>query len=124
MRRFLAVALVFPMALLAVPAADTPDTAKAAATRKLLKEKKITLEIKELGLAEALDEIKDQVKGVTFLIDTKGGVSRNQKVSYSGKDVTIEVALDGLLKKNDLGYYVITKEKSYDGSIRIVKGKA
>jgi hypothetical protein len=99
------------------------DTPKAAATRKLLKQK-ISVEITDSRLEEAMDELKEQVKGLKIILDSKGGVSRNQKVSYTGKDQTVEEVLDGLLKKNGLGYIVISKTgDAYDGLVQIRQGK-
>jgi hypothetical protein len=123
MNRLFAIAAIVCVAVLNVHAADDDDTPAAAKTRKLLKEK-VTLELKDSRLEDAIDEIKDQVKGLSILLDTKGGVSRNQQISYNGKDVTVEEALDVMFKKNDLGYIVISKKgNAYDGAVMIRKGK-
>jgi hypothetical protein len=105
-------------------AADkSDDTPKAAATRALLK-KKITVDWKDDRLEDVMNEIKEQVKGLSIRWDSKGGVSRNQKLSYTGKDVTVEAVLDGLFTKNDLGYIVISeKGNAYDGGVFIRKSK-
>jgi hypothetical protein len=126
MRRFLTLtlALTLPLAAtcLAVFAADD-DTAKAAETRKLL-HKKISVNWKDTPLKDALEEIKDDVKGLFFLVDTAGGVSMNQKLTYSGKDVPVTEALDGAFKKLGLGYYVISqKGNARDGFVQIKKGE-
>jgi hypothetical protein len=119
-RRLLAFAAV--LACLANAHADE-DTPAAAKTRKLLKEK-VTVEFKDTRLEDAMDELKDQVKGLKVLLDTKGGVSRNQTVTYTGNDVTVEQALDGMFKKSDLGYIVISKRaNAYDGAVLVRKGK-
>jgi hypothetical protein len=123
-RRLIAVAVVVCVGLTAAPAADrSEDTPAAAKTRKLLKEK-VTVDFKDTRLEDVIDELKDQIKGLRMQLDTKGGVSRNQTVTYSGKDVTLEEALDQMFKKNDLGYIVISRKgNAYDGSIQIRKGK-
>ncbi len=121
MRRFTAAFLLTVSMASILNAADGDDTPKAAATRKALKTK-ITVDFADTKLADALEELKEQAKGLSFLIDTKGGVSRNQTLTYKGKDVTVEEALDGMLKKNGLGY-VVMKSKAYDGSIQIKQGK-
>jgi hypothetical protein len=124
MRRLLclAVALSLFTSVATVFAADE-DTAKAAATRKLLQKKIPNLNFKDTPLRDALDEIKGEVKGLFFLPDTAGGVSLNQKVNYTGKDVTVAQALDGMLGKLALGYYVISQQgNARDGFVRIVKG--
>jgi hypothetical protein len=99
------------------------DTTKAAATRKKL-QTKITVKFKETRLEDAVDEIKDMVPGVSILLDAKGGVSRNQAINYEGKDVTLADALDGMFKKNGLGYYIRSgKNDAYDGAIWVKQGK-
>jgi hypothetical protein len=125
MRRLLALTLVSVLGLTGVYAADKPeDTPAAAKTRALLK-KKVTLSFKDTRLADVIDEIKEEhVKGIKIRLDTKGGVSQNQTITYNGKDVTLEEALDQMFKKNDLGYIVIShKGNAYDGSVLIKKGK-
>jgi len=125
MRRLLVLSLVFVLALTGVYAADQPeDTPAAKATRKLL-QKKVTLSFKDTRLEDAMEEIKEEhVKGIKIRLDAKGGVSRNQTINYSGKDVTLEEALDQMFKKNGLGYIVIShKGNAYDGSVLIKQGK-
>jgi hypothetical protein len=100
------------------------DTPAAAAARKLLQKKLKDVGFKETRLRDALDEISDEIKGLRFRVDTKGGVSNNQTVNYAGKDVTVADALDAMFKKNDLGYVVISaKNTAYDGTVLIKKGK-
>jgi Secretin and TonB N terminus short domain len=118
-RRVLAIA-VFAVCVANLYAADD-DTPQAAATRKKL-ETKVTFKFKEISLADALDEIKEETK-VTFVLE-KGSVSRNQKVSLDVKDVTLAEALDKMLGKNGLGYIVVSgKNDAYNGSILIKQGK-
>ena len=82
------------------------------------------MEFEDLPLKEEVAELKDQVKGVFIQLDTKGGVSQNGKLSYKGKDVTLEDALDGMFKKNGLGYVIISNKKdAYDGAILVKPSK-
>ena len=126
MRMF--VSLVTLAALvLAVPTTEVrgadDDTPAAAKTRKLLK-MKISVDFKDTRLEDAMDEIKTEVKGFKFLLDAKGGVSRNQTITYSAKDKTVEAILDEMLKKPDLGYIIISKKgNAYDGLIQVRKSK-
>ncbi|MEY4614074.1 MAG: hypothetical protein RL179_2047 [Planctomycetota bacterium] len=116
----LAVAVFFVAAF--AQAQGAKGTAKAQATQKLL-EKKITVEFKETKLADIIDEIKDQVKGIQIRMDGKGGVSGNRKLSFTGKDVTLKDTLEGLLKKEGLCYGITSNEKdAYDGSVYIRVG--
>lgn len=120
MRRLLAIVAV-AVCTAGVYAADE-DTPQAAATRKKL-DTKVTFKFKEMSLSDALDEIKEATN-VTFIVDTKGGVSRNQKVNLDVKDVTLADALDKMLGKNGLGYIVVSGAKdAYNGSILIKQGK-
>jgi hypothetical protein len=101
---------------------DSDDTPAAAATRKLLQQKLKEVNFKEARLEEALEEITDEIKGLRFRYDT--GVSKNQAITFSGKDVSVADALDAMFKKVDLGYVVISgKNNAYDGTILIKKGK-
>jgi hypothetical protein len=127
MRTLLSVALLCSLSLTA-PAADDDekgkdDTPLAAKTRKLLKQK-ITVEFKDTRLEDAMDDIKDQVKGLKVLLDTKGGVSRNQTITYKAKDKTVAEVFDEMFKKPDLGYIVISKKgNAYDGLVQVRKSK-
>jgi hypothetical protein len=121
-RRFFAVALALLLAPVAAWAADT-DTPKAAATRKKLQDK-VTVEYKESMLREVLDDLKEQVKGLTTLEDTKGGVSLNSRITYKAKDKPAAEVLSDICDKYDLGWFIISNTANgYDGSVRITKGK-
>jgi autotransporter-associated beta strand protein len=103
------------------------DTAKAAATRKILKEK-ISVSFKDTRLEDAIEEIKDTLKEkkkpVVIRLDAKGGVSRNQSINFKADDKPLEEIFDQMFKKNGLGYIVISgKNNAYDGSILIKQGK-
>jgi hypothetical protein len=125
MRHLLSLATLLALGLGMVYAADDKDedTPKAAAMRKLLK-KKTSVEFKDTRLEEAMDEIKDSVKGFRYLLDTKGGVSRNQAITFKATDKTVEEILDGMFKKVGLGYIVISKKgNAYDGLVQVRQGK-
>ncbi len=111
--------LVF--AFVAVAQNNAEDTPAAAKMRKLLKTK-ISVEFKDTRLEDAMDEIKEQVKGFKFMLDTKGGVSRNQPITYKANDKTVEEILDEMFKKPALGYVVISKKgNAYDGLVQVRK---
>ncbi|MSR31711.1 MAG: hypothetical protein EXR99_09420 [Gemmataceae bacterium] len=115
-------AVVGILAVSSLQAQDAKETKKAQITLKLL-DKKASVDFKETRLQEIIDELKDHAKGLRIQIDAKGGVSQNRKLSFSGKDVTINKILEGLLKKEGLGYGVISNEKdAYDGSVYIKVG--
>jgi hypothetical protein len=110
-------------------AAEENDTPKAAATRKLLKTK-VSVDYKDTTLSDVIDDIKDQVKDKSkkvlgVRVDNKGGVSNNTKFTYKADDKPLEEVLDEMLKKNDLGYIVVSQRgNAYDGTLLIVKGSA
>ncbi len=97
------------------------DSAKAAATRKLLKQK-VSFMWKDASFGDVIQDIKDQVKGLGVKPDTKGGVNLNKQITFSCKDVVLEDALEMLLVKANTswGYYVESQKGSgYDGVITI-----
>jgi hypothetical protein len=125
--RMLASLTTLAALVLAIQKADVrgadDDTPAAAKTRKLLKQK-ISVDFKDTRIEDAMNEIKDEVKGFKFLLDAKGGVSRNQTITYKAKDKTVEDILDEMLKKPDLGYIIISKKgNAYDGLIQVRKSK-
>lgn len=131
MRRLMVTTALFAATLAGLAnacAADKDDESpKVAATRKLLKTK-ISVDFKDALLRDVVTDIQDQIKEqankkLSVLIDTKGGVSLNTKFTYKADKKPLEEVLDELLKKNDLGYIIVTKG-AYPGALQIVKGKA
>ena len=109
-------------ALLAADKAKT-DSPKAAATRKKLQQK-VTVDFDNTPLKEATDELADHVKDLAFRLDSAGGVSNNIKVTCKADKKPVTEVLDGMFKKNGLGYVVVSKEgDAYDGTILIKQGK-
>jgi hypothetical protein len=126
MRRYsLGVGLVL-CAVGAVLAAEK-DTALAANTRAKKLTAKVTVEFKEEMLSECIKELSrqiDEAGGGSLSASYDLGVSQNQRISYAGKDQTVAEALDGMLKKPGLGYFVVSKDKDrYDGWIKITRGE-
>jgi hypothetical protein len=119
--------LTLLLALPMTPAADPPkDTSAAAFTRTKKLKGKITVDFKNEMLKEIFKEISGQLEDAklgALSVHYGTGISGNTKVSYAGKDVTVETAIDEILKQLDLGYIVVSKEKDrYDGWLEIVKG--
>ena len=122
MRRLLILGLPL-VALIASFASADEDTAKAAATRKLFKHK-VTVEYKDQALREVVDDLKEQVKGLSIKPDTKSGVQLNTKITLNGKDMPLEDVLNAICEKNGWGYYILSKEKNaYDGQLVLKVGK-
>ena len=110
-----------------VQAAEPPkDTSAAFFTRTKKLKGKVTVEFKNEFLKEAFKELSSQLEDQklgALSVQYAVGVSQNTRISYVGKDVTAEEALDGILKQLDLGYIVVSKHKDrYDGWILIEKG--
>ena len=113
--------LSLSLVALCAGAARAEDTPAAAKTRKLLKTR-ITVDWKDTRLKDCIEELKEAVPGLKILLDTRGGVSMNLTLSYTAKDQTVEEVLDGMFKKNGLGYIVISKKgNAYDGLVQIRK---
>lgn len=122
MRRVFLLVPVFAFAVAATLWAADPDTKAAAAAREKLKQK-VTVEFKDERLGDVIDEFQNQVKGLRFRLDGKGGVSQNRKITFKAKDKPLAEVLDELFTKEGLGYYVISKEKdAYDGTILVKVG--
>jgi hypothetical protein len=115
--------LLAALSLLAVCAAPAvaADTKKAAETRKRLDNRIDEVDFEDLRLEDALAELKDKTN-VRFRLKPME-VSRNQKITYKAKGQTLAQVLDGMFKKNGLGFYVISNDKdAYDGMILIKQG--
>src|SRR5258708_29596556 len=99
MSRKLTVVFLAAAALVLVGRAAAQDSQSAAATCKKLQQQ-ITISEKEVGIKNLLDGINNEVdKPIRFKIDNVTGVSNNMKVSYSGKNVTVEKILNELSDK-------------------------
>ncbi len=120
--KFVAVLALVLVAALPIAAQDS----KAAATTRKKLQQKVTVSGKEIGLKDFLEDVKREMDNpVRFKIDNGSGVSNNMKVSYNGKDVTVEKILNDLSDKYEFGYVVISNASNNkeDGAIVIRKGK-
>jgi hypothetical protein len=122
--------LLFPVIGLALVAtflgaADTKDSSVVAATRKKL-QTKINVEYSNTPLKEVLGDLKQQVADaaggeVSFYLAP--GVSMNQTITFKAKDKPVVEVLDGMFKKNGLGYIISKKKDRYEGWVQIKQGK-
>ena len=84
------------------------------------------MDFKDELLKECIAEISRQLEdaqagSLSATYDT--GVSQNQRLTFEAKDKPVAEVLDGMLKKNSLGYVVISKDKDrYDGWLKIKLG--
>jgi hypothetical protein len=115
-------------------AADQPkDSPQAELTRTHKLKVKVSLKFKQEQLKLIFEDINSQVidnkvdgkklTKIRFVPDT--GISFNSRMDIDVKDVTLEAALDKLLKQNDYGYIVISGKpgEQNDGAVKIVKGE-
>jgi hypothetical protein len=115
--------LVFLLVALAVWGKETKDTTKAAEARKKLQQK-VTVDYTDMSLQDVVDDLKTQVAGLGIRLDTAHGVSQNIKIKFKAADKTLAEVLDGMFKKNGLGYVVVSEEgTAYDGTLLIKQGK-
>lgn len=125
MRNLRLAAMTLIVGSLAVIAAEK-DTGAAANTRDKKLKVKVSVDFKEEMLSECLKTLSGFIEetglnrmSVTY--DT--GVSQNQRVTFAAKDMAIEDVLDGMLKKNSLGYIVVSNAKDrQDGYLKITRG--
>lgn len=116
------------MVLVGSPAlvAAEKDTALAANTRAKKLTAKVTVDFKDEMLDECIKDLSRQIDdagGGSLSASYDQGVSKNQRLTYAAKDQSVADVLDGMLKKNSLGYIVVSKDKDrYDGWIKITRG--
>ena len=134
MYRLLAAVTFMAVWGVAVRAADEPkDTPKAAATRKAVNNTKISVDWKDTLVQDVAKELQDKLEeaGVKTTVKVESilsGLTRNQKITYSGKNKTIAQVLDEMGKKNGIGYVIVSgpvykkKIKKADGFLLLTKG--
>jgi hypothetical protein len=100
------------------------DSAAAAATRKKLKTK-ITVDYKDTRLKDIASDIQKQLDNrISIRIDNEGGVSNNLTITFSAEEKPLDVILDEMFSKNQLGYVIVSSSKDRrDGWLIIKKGK-
>lgn len=121
-RVFASVLLVASLLLLVLPVLGQ-DSDAAKTTRKKLQQK-VTIELKEIGTKAFLEDVNRELdKAINFKIDNASGVSNNSKMTYKGKDVTVEKMLNDLCDKYDFGYVVVSNPSNnkVDGSVLLRK---
>lgn len=119
----LAALVLSSMVALSLGVHGADDTPKAAETRKKLK-LKIDVEFRSTRIDDALDEIKEKVPGLKIRFERAAGISFNTPVSFKGTKQTVSDVLDGLFKKTNFGYIVISKQgDAYDGLLLVKLGK-
>jgi TolA-binding protein len=123
-RRFVLAVTVVMLAVYPATAQNkkSKDSPAVASARKKL-ETKVTVDFKETPISEVAEEIKKQVEDLSIWLDSQGGVSRNQTITYKAEDKPLVEAFDEMFKKTGLGYVIgKKKDKRYEGWIIIKKG--
>jgi hypothetical protein len=102
------------------------DSQAAANTRKKL-QIKVTVDYRDEYFSEIIKDLRKQIEdagGGSLSTTNDPGVSNNTKYTYAGKDQTVAEVLDGLCKKNGIGYIVVSKPGDrYDGWLRFRQGQ-
>jgi len=102
------------------------DTPAAANTRARKLAAKVAVEFQDQFLKECFAEISKQLEDAgagSLSVRYDVGVSMNQRLTFKAKDEALEKVLDGMLKKNGLGYVVVSKMGDrYDGWLLIKQG--
>jgi hypothetical protein len=123
MRHLLCCVALLGLAGVAVAEDKEDETPAATKTRKLLKTKLKEVEWKNTRFEDMMNELKEEVKGLSIRWDSKGGVSSNKTFTYKAKDKTVEEILNDVCKEaGDLGWFVISKKgNAYDGGVLVRK---
>jgi hypothetical protein len=127
MPRTLTIVVLALAALVLLDQAIAQDSQAATATRNKLKQK-LTINAKEVGFKNFFEDVNNELdKQIRFKIDNSNGLSNNSKISYSGKEVTVEKLLNDMADQYDFGYYVVSNaaNNKEDGQvvIRRIMGK-
>src|SRR5688500_6751640 len=111
MSRAVKVLAVVAVGFLAAGLALAQQSAAAMATRQQLQQK-ITDDFKEVGVKAIFDDIKSEMDmPVSFKIDNMSGISNNSKLTYVGKDKTVEQILNDISDKGEFGWFVKSDPK-------------
>jgi putative peptide zinc metalloprotease protein len=95
---------------------------KALKTKRLL-HKDVSLHCKDRPLADVLNDLQGQVRGLHLWLDPAGGVPPGFTVSYETDGRPLSAVLDGLSSKYGLGYVVLSEDGAeHDGWVRVKAG--
>jgi putative peptide zinc metalloprotease protein len=101
---------------------ENPTSAAAKAFRLL--GKKVTIDAHEQRLADVLEQLQTQVRGLTLWLDPDGGVSGDLKVSYRADKRPLAAVLNELFERHGLGYVVVSDEGNpHDGWVQVRAGR-
>jgi len=102
------------------------DTPAAANTRGKKLATKVSVEFQDQFLKECFADISRQLQDAgagSLSVRYDVGVSMNQRITFAAKDEALEKILDGMLKKNGLGFIVVSKAGDrYDGWLLVKQG--
>lgn len=126
MRRVLIALVLIALGMSTVSAAPPKDTPAAHNTRTKKLQAKISVDFTETPLKDCLDELKkaiDEADAGPISLTLATGVSMNQKITYKATKKPLAEVLDGMFKKNGLGYIVVSKQGDrQDGWIQVRQG--
>src|SRR5438445_9329582 len=85
-----------------------------------LHDKKVSVSYQDTPLADVFADLHGRVKGLRLFLDPQTPVSEGLKVTYQAHEQKLGVALDKMFEGLNLGYVVISDEKSdHDGWLKV-----
>ena len=98
-------------------------TAKAVATRKLMK-KRITVSYENTRLADVVADLEKKVKGLHLWLEKDHGAAVDLTVSYQAKEWRLGLVLDDIFEKMGLGYVIQSDaDGEHDGWLVVHAGR-
>ncbi len=94
----------------------------AAKTFRLLR-RKVTLHSHDQRLADVLEELQGQVRGLKLWLDPEGRAPADMRLNYDADKKPLDSLLDELFGRHGLGYIVLSEEGNpHDGWVRVKAG--
>jgi putative peptide zinc metalloprotease protein len=99
-------------------------SAASIKTWRNLHDKKVSVSYHDTPLADVFADLHGRVKGLRLFLDPEQPVSEGIKVTYEAHEQKLGVALDKMFEGLNLGYVVISDEKSdHDGWLKVRPGR-
>jgi hypothetical protein len=97
----------------------SPD---AVRTRNLMK-RRVTVAYENARLGDVLADLKKQVKGLRWTLDSEAGASPDLTLSYQAKNQRLGMVLDAVLDRMGLGFVILSEpDGARDGHLLIRPG--
>jgi hypothetical protein len=100
---------------------DLEHLSKAAVRTKGLMKARVTVAYENTRLVEVLEDLKKQVKGLRWKLDTEAGASEDLRVSYQANERRLELVLGEVFERIGLGYYIVSDRDSKDDGCLLIR---